>query len=326
MKHRPIHHRRLRLCRPCRSTVLAAVGHLRRHRCCWSPALIVVFFALYYRGSRAPRGELPERIEPRDRDRLDGRDAVHVPVHFLVGGIGPALGADAAEGRARNPRRRQAMDVAHPASERRARDRRAARAGPHQCAAGDDVAGRDPRSLSAGAAAEAGYPARPLHLLWFNADKTGIFHLTCAEFCGTDHSVMAGTLVIVTPQDYARWTAAQPEGDDLAHQGAALFHSLGCSGCHTPGSTRPRARSARRLRPRRAAHRRPHRDRRRSLSARLHPAAGQGHASPAFRRSMPNFTGSVTRRQIVALIAYIKSLTRTRRRRPIGNAATGASQ
>ncbi len=27
---------------------------------------------------------------------------------------------------------------------------------------------------------------------WFNATKTGIFHFTCAEFCGTDHSVMAG--------------------------------------------------------------------------------------------------------------------------------------
>jgi cytochrome c oxidase subunit II len=73
--------------------------------------------------------------------------------------------------------------------------------------------------------------------LWFTATKTGIFHLTCAEFCGTDHSVMAGRLVIVEPQDYARWTAAQPEGDDLAHQGAALFGSLGCSGCHTPGSS-----------------------------------------------------------------------------------------
>ena len=58
--------------------------------------------------------------------------------------------------------------------------------------------------------------------LWFTANKTGIFHLTCAEFCGTDHSVMAGRLAVVSPQDYARWTAAQPEGDDLAHQGEAF--------------------------------------------------------------------------------------------------------
>jgi cytochrome c oxidase subunit II len=52
-----------------------------------------------------------------------------------------------------------------------------------------------------------------------------------------DHSVMGAKLVIVTPDEYARWTAAQPEGDDLAHQGAALFRTLGCSGCHTPGSS-----------------------------------------------------------------------------------------
>jgi cytochrome c oxidase subunit II len=73
--------------------------------------------------------------------------------------------------------------------------------------------------------------------LWFTAKKTGTFNLTCAEYCGTDHARMAGKLVIVTPQDYARWIAAQPEGDDLAHQGEALFRSLGCSGCHAATSS-----------------------------------------------------------------------------------------
>jgi cytochrome c oxidase subunit 2 len=72
---------------------------------------------------------------------------------------------------------------------------------------------------------------------WFTANKTGTFYLTCAEFCGTDHSRMSGKLVIMTPQEYARWSAAQPQGDDLAHQGEALFRTLGCSGCHTPGSS-----------------------------------------------------------------------------------------
>ena len=73
--------------------------------------------------------------------------------------------------------------------------------------------------------------------LWFTATKTGIFHLTCAEFCGTDHSGMSGQLIILEPQDYARWTAAQPQGDDLAHRGEALFRSLGCSGCHAAGAS-----------------------------------------------------------------------------------------
>jgi cytochrome c oxidase subunit 2 len=144
--------------------------------------------------------------------------------------------------------------------------------------------------------------------LWFTATKTGIFHLTCAEFCGTDHSVMAGRLVIVDPQDYAKWTAAQPEGDDLAHQGEALFRSLGCSGCHTPGS--------------------------RVHAPDLHGVYGSPvqltggrsvMADEAYLRDcillpdkervagfppiMPNFSGAVTEDQIVKLIAYIKSLS-----------------
>lgn len=142
---------------------------------------------------------------------------------------------------------------------------------------------------------------------WFNADKTGIFHFTCAEFCGTDHSVMAGKLVIVTPDDYARWTAAQPEPDDLAHQGAALFHSLGCSGCHTPGSSVHAP------------------DLRGVYGSVVHLTGGTTRvADEAYLRDcmllpdttrvdgyppiMPNFKGSVSEGQIVSLVAYIKSL------------------
>lgn len=71
---------------------------------------------------------------------------------------------------------------------------------------------------------------------WFEASKVGIYHLFCAEFCGTDHSRMLGRIVIMTPEDYAQWLTAQPEGDDLAHEGAALFSSRGCSGCHASSS------------------------------------------------------------------------------------------
>ncbi len=73
--------------------------------------------------------------------------------------------------------------------------------------------------------------------LWFTATKPGTYHLTCAEYCGTNHSVMAGRFVVMTAPDYARWTNAQPEGDDLARQGKALFGALGCSGCHAPTSS-----------------------------------------------------------------------------------------
>lgn len=162
--------------------------------------------------------------------------------------------------------------------------------------------------------------------LWFNATKTGIFHFTCAEFCGTDHSVMAGRLVIQSPEDYARWTSAQPEGDDLAHQGEALFHSLGCSGCHTPGST-VHAPDLHGLYGHTV-----HTTDGRSVTADeaylqdciLLPDKNRVAGYPPL---MPNFTGSVSEGQVVELIAYLKSLTTDK-----GSAAatqstsTGASQ
>jgi cytochrome c oxidase subunit 2 len=71
---------------------------------------------------------------------------------------------------------------------------------------------------------------------WFQATKLGVYHLMCAEFCGTDHARMLGRIVVVTPEDYARWLGVQPQGDALSREGAALFISRGCAGCHAPAS------------------------------------------------------------------------------------------
>jgi cytochrome c oxidase subunit 2 len=38
--------------------------------------------------------------------------------------------------------------------------------------------------------------------LWFKAEKTGVFHLLCAEFCGTDHSRMTGRIVVMDANAY----------------------------------------------------------------------------------------------------------------------------
>ena len=71
---------------------------------------------------------------------------------------------------------------------------------------------------------------------WFQATKVGVFPLLCAEYCGTDHSAMRGRITIMRPEDYAAWTVAQPQGDDLATRGARLFTAVGCSGCHAASS------------------------------------------------------------------------------------------
>ena len=70
---------------------------------------------------------------------------------------------------------------------------------------------------------------------WFTATKPGVYPLECAEYCGTDHSRMLGEITVMSPADYGRWVAAQPQPDDLAAQGQRLYSSLGCGSCHGPG-------------------------------------------------------------------------------------------
>lgn len=73
--------------------------------------------------------------------------------------------------------------------------------------------------------------------LWFEATKTGRFHLFCAEYCGSDHSRMRGHIVVMEQEEYAEWLSSRPTGETLAARGRRLFTALGCSGCHEPGGT-----------------------------------------------------------------------------------------
>jgi cytochrome c oxidase subunit 2 len=73
--------------------------------------------------------------------------------------------------------------------------------------------------------------------MWFTADRPGSYALTCAEFCGANHSIMGGRLVVLPQADYARWLRESGVDKSLAAQGAVLFRAYGCSGCHGPSST-----------------------------------------------------------------------------------------
>jgi cytochrome c oxidase subunit II len=48
---------------------------------------------------------------------------------------------------------------------------------------------------------------------------------------------MTGRIPVLEPADYELWLARQDVDGTLAAQGASLFRQLGCSGCHSPGST-----------------------------------------------------------------------------------------
>jgi len=74
-------------------------------------------------------------------------------------------------------------------------------------------------------------------VLWFTADRPGIYRLTCAEFCGTDHSTMGGRFIVLSRADYGAWLDSVAVDMSLAAEGERLFLSHGCSGCHGPAST-----------------------------------------------------------------------------------------
>ncbi len=67
---------------------------------------------------------------------------------------------------------------------------------------------------------------------WFKATKPGVYHLFCAEYCGTRHAEMDGKVVVMEPADYEKWLEAGPPRLSLAASGEQTYRGLGCSGCH----------------------------------------------------------------------------------------------
>jgi len=70
----------------------------------------------------------------------------------------------------------------------------------------------------------------------------GTFPLYCAEFCGTNHSLMT-TVVVVHPDvaSYSAWLKESGyEGMTLLEIGKRVYTKRGCSSCHTTdGTTKP---------------------------------------------------------------------------------------
>lgn len=76
--------------------------------------------------------------------------------------------------------------------------------------------------------------------MWFQATKPGRYHLFCAEYCGTEHAQMRGTVVVLPPDEFAEWLAGERgEPPDVA--GRRLFERHRCGTCHKPegGGTAP---------------------------------------------------------------------------------------
>jgi cytochrome c oxidase subunit 2 len=76
----------------------------------------------------------------------------------------------------------------------------------------------------------------------FRADKPGVYRGQCAEFCGTEHAMMAMVVVAEPPEQYEVWAAHQRENaastrDALAQRGRQVFEQSACASCHTVRGT-----------------------------------------------------------------------------------------
>jgi cytochrome c oxidase subunit 2 len=72
---------------------------------------------------------------------------------------------------------------------------------------------------------------------WFEATKPGKYHLFCAEYCGTKHSEMIGSIYAMEPTEYQDWLARTAgTSATMAEAGEELFAQLGCGTCHASDS------------------------------------------------------------------------------------------
>jgi cytochrome c oxidase subunit 2 len=67
---------------------------------------------------------------------------------------------------------------------------------------------------------------------WFEPTKPGSYHLFCAEYCGTQHSGMVGTVYVLDKAEYQAWLAGTSGGITPAQAGRKLFETMGCTNCH----------------------------------------------------------------------------------------------
>ncbi len=143
--------------------------------------------------------------------------------------------------------------------------------------------------------------------MWFTATTPGRYHLFCAEYCGTKHSGMIGTIIAMEPPDFQAWLSGGRAEDSPVAAGAKLFQDLVCHTCHM-GDTQGRG----------------------PVLAGVYgkPVQLQGGGTvladdayiresivnpqakivAGFQPIMPTFQGLVTEEQLLQLIAYVRSL------------------
>jgi cytochrome c oxidase subunit II len=141
-------------------------------------------------------------------------------------------------------------------------------------------------------------------------------------YCGTQHSEMGGWVYVQTKEEYAKWesSAVRPVaaggfrsatgGLSLAQQGKALYEKYDCSGCHNSAAvSRNQGPSLVGLF-----------GKRRQLQNGTQVVADNAylrnvlyypneHALAGWPQSMPSYKGTLSESEVLAVNAYVKSLS-----------------
>ncbi len=157
-------------------------------------------------------------------------------------------------------------------------------------------------------------PGHPYRTVWFEATKTGSFHLFCSQYCGTQHSGMVGKIVVMSAADYQRWLASGGEGS-LASMGQKLFRQLACDECHS-GTAQARAPSLDGLYGHLVALQDGTTVRADESYIRESILDPRAQVVAGFQPIMPTFRNQLDEEQVLELIAYIKSLGAAREQVP----------
>jgi cytochrome c oxidase subunit 2 len=148
-------------------------------------------------------------------------------------------------------------------------------------------------------------------VLTFEPTEPGTYKLFCAEYCGTEHAQMGGTVTVMEPAEYEKWLreggGGGGEEQTLAESGAQLFEQKGCVSCHGEGSqvNAPSLEGVYGAEVQLANGETVTADEEYLRQSILKP---QADIVAGYEPLMPSFEGQLTENEIIDLIEYIKSL------------------
>lgn len=144
--------------------------------------------------------------------------------------------------------------------------------------------------------------------LWFEAQTPGTYHIFCAEYCGTNHSGMIGSVTVLEPSQYQAWLQGGGLEGTLAQRGSKLFNDLACVTCHLD-TGQGRGPSLKDIVGTTV-------ELRSGSSATIDEAYlresilnSQAKVVQGFQPLMPTFQGLISEENLVALIEHVKSMS-----------------